>query len=112
MRDIEICRTNGRKIYWKMQNLLWKDSAKVHFLMYLDMQETNQIVENYINESKSKQYESILLDRKGELQTGLKKGSSFLRIYNKSGILVVSEYLEKIDEEIIRKIHETLKKEI
>ncbi|MCW7491581.1 hypothetical protein ND861_02835 [Leptospira sp. 2 VSF19] len=112
LRDLELCRKQGRKLYWKMQNLLWKDSSKVHFLLYLDFQETNKLVENYLEESKTKQYESILLDRKGHLTVGLNKGESYLRIFNKSGKLISSSYQEEMDENLIQEIYGILKKEI
>lgn len=112
LRDLEICRKQGRKLYWKMQNLLWKDSSKVNFLLYLDFQETNKLVEDYLEESKTKQYESILLDRKGHLSIGLSKGESYLRIFNKSGKLISSSYQEQMDEDLIQEIYGILKKEI
>ena len=112
LRDLEICRKQGRKLYWKMQNLLWKDSSKVQFLLYLDFQETNKLVEDYLEESKTKQYESILLDRKGYLSVGLTKGESYLRIFNKSGKLISSSYQEQMDEDLIQEIYGILKKEI
>ncbi|WP_244935846.1 TlpA family protein disulfide reductase [Leptospira bouyouniensis] len=112
LRDVEICRKQGRKLYWKMQNLLWKDSHKVNFLFYLDLKETNKIVEDYIEESKHKQYENILLDRKGHLANGLSKGEVYIRIFNKSGKLLSSTYQSQIEETLIQEVYEILKKEI
>ncbi|MCW7469175.1 hypothetical protein [Leptospira kanakyensis] len=112
LKDLEICRKQGRKLYWKMQNLLWKDSSKVHFLLYLDFQETNKLVEDYLEESKTKQFESILLDRKGHLSTGLTKGESYLRIFNKAGKLISSSYQEEMDDVLIQKVYGILKQEI
>lgn len=112
LRDVEVCRKQGRKLYWKMQNLLWKDSNKVNFLMYLDLKESNKLVEDYIEESKHKQYETILLDRKGQLANGLSRGEVFIRIYNKSGKLLSSSYKSEIEETLIQEVYEILKKEI
>lgn len=112
LRDVEVCRKQGRKLYWKMQNLLWKDSNKVNFLMYLDLKESNKLVEDYIEESKHKQYENILLDRKGQLANGLSKGEVFIRVYNKSGKLLSSTYKSEIEETLIQEVYEILKKEI
>ncbi|ABZ92580.1 hypothetical protein EHQ92_03800 [Leptospira biflexa] len=112
LRDVEICRKQGRKLYWKMQNLLWKESNKVNFLMYLDLKESNKIVEEYIEESKHKQYETILLDRKGQLTNGLTRGEVYIRIYNKSGKLLSSIYKSEIEETLIQEVYEILKKEI
>lgn len=112
LRDLELCRKLGRKLYWKMQNLLWKDSSKVQFLLYLDFRETNKLVEDYLEESKTKQYESILLDRKGHLTDGLRKGESYLRIYNKSGKLISSSYQEHMENDLIEEIYGILKKEL
>lgn len=112
LRDLEICRKQGRKLYWKMQNLLWKDSNKVNFLLYLDLKESNKMVEDYIEESKHKQYESILLDRRGQLVNGLSRGEVYVRIYNKSGKLITSTYQSQIEESFIQEVYEILKKEI
>ncbi|XDD42814.1 hypothetical protein AB3N58_00155 [Leptospira sp. WS60.C2] len=112
LRDLEICRKQGRKLYWKMQNLLWKDSTKVNFLLYLDLKESNKMVEDYIEESKHKQYESILLDRRGQLVNGLSRGEVYVRIYNKSGKLITSTYQSQIEESFIQEVYEILKKEI
>ncbi|WP_246838006.1 peroxiredoxin family protein [Leptospira levettii] len=112
LRDVEVCRKQGRKLYWKMQNLLWKDSNKVNFLLYLDLKESNKIVEDYIEESKHKQYENILLDRKGQLTNGLSKGEVYIRIYNKSGKLISSSYQSQIEETLIQEVYDILKKEI
>ncbi len=110
--DIEICRKAGRKIYWKMQNLLWKDAVKVKFVAYLNLKNTNQLIEKYILDSKEKQFESIFFDRKGDLETGLKSDYVFLRIYNAKGNEVYREYLNQTSNETIKTIHTLLQKEI
>ncbi|TGN20499.1 hypothetical protein EHS15_03820 [Leptospira idonii] len=112
LKDIELCRKLGRKIYWKMQNLLWKDSNKVSFLFYLNLKETNSLVEKYLEDAKSKEFESVLLDRKGELAEGLQREKAYLRIFDKKGKQIHREYLSEVDETKIKEIHSILKEEI
>ncbi len=110
--DIELCRKMGRKIFWKLQNLLWKDSPKVKFVPYLNLTVSNQVIEKYIKDSKSRNFESIYLDRKGELTEGLRSDFVFFRIFNKKGIELKREYFESVTDEKVKEIYEILKKEI
>jgi cytochrome oxidase Cu insertion factor (SCO1/SenC/PrrC family) len=110
--DLELCRKTGRKLYWKMQNLLWKDSSKVKFVAYLNLKETNSLIEKYISDSKHREFESIYLDRKGELSNGLKDDSVYVRIYDPKGNEIYKEYLNTINDQIIKDIYEILKREI
>ncbi|WP_411824209.1 hypothetical protein [Leptospira sp. 'Mane'] len=109
IKDVELCRKVGRKIYWKMQNLLWKDADKIIFLSYLNLKETNQLVEKYIEESKSKQFEAVLLDRKGELIHGLESEKAFLRIFDRKGKEIHREYLETANDEKVKELYAILK---
>ncbi|MCZ8154804.1 MAG: hypothetical protein O9264_01695 [Leptospira sp.] len=102
----------GRKIFWKLQNLLWKDSPKVKFVPYLNLTVSNQVIEKYIKDSKSRNFESIYLDRKGELTEGLRSDFVFFRIFNKKGIELKREYFESVTDEKVKEIYEILKKEI
>ncbi len=95
-----------------MQNLLWKDSNKVSFLFYLNLKETNSLVEKYLEDAKSKEFESVLLDRKGELAEGLQREKAYLRIFDKKGKQIHREYLSEVDETKIKEIHSILKEEI
>jgi hypothetical protein len=110
--DLELCRKAGRKLYWKMQNLLWKDANKVQFIAYLDLRNSNSMIEKFIIDSKNKAYESIYLDRKGELASGLKPDFVFLRIFNFQGKEISKEHLSSISDDDIQRIYEILKKEI
>ena len=110
--DLELCRKNGRKLYWKMQNLLWKDSTKVKFVAYLNLQDSNSLIEKFISDSKKMDYESIYLDRKGELAIGLKSDFVFLRIYNSQGKEILKEYANPITDDDVKKVYDILKKEI
>lgn len=110
--DIDLCRKIGRNIYWKMQNLLGKDSTKIKFTLYLNMTSTNAILEKYIEESKTKEFESIFLDRQGDLKIGLKKDHAYLRIFNRQGKEIHNEYLDAVDLTKINELHEILKKNI
>ncbi|MDZ4725113.1 MAG: hypothetical protein SH817_03080 [Leptospira sp.] len=110
--DIDLCRKIGRKIFWKLQNLLWKDSSKVKFIAYLNLKESNKLIEKYISESKEKQFESIYFDRKGELSLGLKSERVYLRIFNSKGNEIFNSHIEVITDEQILSIHQILKNEI
>ncbi|WP_135355065.1 hypothetical protein [Leptospira ryugenii] len=110
--DIELCRKIGRKIYWKLQNLLWKDSQRVHFIAYLNLTDSNSMIERYILESREKQFEPIYFDRKGELKEGLKKDFVFFRIFGKKGDILNAEHFKSIENESIQSIYKILKSDI
>ncbi len=107
--DIDLCRKIGRKIYWKLQNLLWSDSDQVHFQLVLLIPDENVLVNQYIQESKNKGYESVLIDRKGYFSDHVKKGMAHLDIHNKQGKAVHFLDYSSIDEEGIQEIHKLLK---
>lgn len=110
--DIEICRKVGRKLYWKMQNLLWNDASRVKYVAYLNLKESNALIEKFITESKNKEFESIYLDRKGELEIGLKSDFAYLRVFNAKGYEIYKDYFDQLTNENINTIHELLKKEL
>jgi hypothetical protein len=110
--DLELCRKIGRKIFWKMQNLLWKDSNKVNFIAYLNLTETNPLIEKFIADSKQKNFESIYLDRNGDLKDGLKSDHVFLRLYNAKGLEKSKDYLASINNDKIKEIYEIIKIDI
>jgi len=112
LRDVELCRKHGRKIYWKLQNLLWTDAEKFTFQSYLSWNETNFAVEKYIQESKERKFEPVLLDRTGIFLPKLKEGQSLLELYDSQGKEVWKMYLESVDDKEIQDIHAQLRKQI
>lgn len=96
-KDVVLCRKHGRKIYWKMQTLL-KDEDRTIFSAYLNLKNAPAAVFDYILQEKEKDYESILLDKKGILSNGLVEGRSFLRVYSPKGVLIHKEYFESVDD--------------
>ncbi|TGL63185.1 hypothetical protein EHQ58_01720 [Leptospira ognonensis] len=110
--DIEICRKVGRKLYWKLQNLLWNNASRVKYVAYLNLKESNALIEKFITDSKNREFESIFLDRKGELESGLKTDFAFLRVFNAKGYEIYKDYLDQMTNENINTIHELLKKEL
>ncbi|EIE03297.1 hypothetical protein [Leptospira licerasiae] len=107
-KDIVLCRKHGRKIYWKMQTLL-KDEDRVIFSAYLDLKNAPSAVFDYILQEKEKDYESILLDKKGTLSTGLVEGKSFLRVYSPNGALIHKEYFESVDDAKVSELYKLTK---
>lgn len=107
--DIEICRKVGRKIYWKLQNLLWKDSDKVVFQLVILVPEENVLIDKYIQESKGQGFERVLLDRKGVFSDHNKKGMAHLDINNKQGKSLHNFDYSSIDDDQIQEIFVLLK---
>lgn len=107
-KDIVLCRKHGRKIYWKMQTLL-KDEDRVIFSAYLNLKNAPSAVFDYILQEKEKDYESILLDKKGTLSIGLIEGKSFLRVYSPKGMLIHKEYLESVDDAKVSELYKLVR---
>ncbi|TGK11727.1 hypothetical protein EHO60_05375 [Leptospira fletcheri] len=107
-KDVILCRKHGRKIYWKMQTLL-KDEDTVEFLAYLDLHAAPETVHDYISGERDKDYESILLDTKGDLSQGLKDGSSYLRVYSRTGTILHEEYFTNVDDSVVLRLFEFVK---
>ncbi|PKA17658.1 hypothetical protein [Leptospira haakeii] len=107
-KDIVLCRKHGRKIYWKMQTLL-KDEDRVIFSAYLNLKNAPSAVFDYILQEKEKDYESILLDKKGALSAGLIEGKSFLRIYSSKGVLIHKEYFESVDDAKVSELYKLVR---
>ncbi|PJZ27135.1 hypothetical protein CH352_08525 [Leptospira hartskeerlii] len=103
-KDIVLCRKHGRKIYWKMQTFL-KDEDRVIFSAYLNLKNAPSAVFDYIFQEKEKDYESILLDKKGVLSNGLVEGKSFLRVYSPKGALIHKEYFESVDDAKVSELY-------
>ncbi|TGK09230.1 hypothetical protein EHO58_02280 [Leptospira selangorensis] len=107
-KDIVLCRKHGRKIYWKMQTLL-KDEDHVIFSAYLNLKKAPSAVFDYILQEKEKDYESILLDKKGTLSSGLVEGKSFLRVYSPKGVLIHKEYFESVDDTKVSELYKLVR---
>ncbi|MGJ4787483.1 hypothetical protein [Leptospira koniambonensis] len=107
-KDVILCRKHGRKIYWKMQTLL-KDEDRVIFSAYLNLKNAPSEVFDYILQEKKKDYESILLDKKGILSNGLAEGKSFLRVYSPKGMLIHKEYFESVDDAKVSELYKLIR---
>lgn len=106
-KDVVLCRKHGRKIYWKMQTLL-KDEDRASFSAYLNLKNAPATVFDYILQEKEKDYESILLDKKGILSNGLVEGKSFLRVYSPKGMLIHKEYFESVDDAKVSELYKLI----
>ncbi|MGJ4745722.1 hypothetical protein ACQV5M_05110 [Leptospira sp. SA-E8] len=107
-KDVVLCRKHGRKIYWKMQTLL-KDEDHATFSAYLNLKNAPSAVYDYILQEKEKDYESILLDKKGILSNGLVEGRSFLRVYSPKGTLIHKEYFESVDDAKVSELYKLIR---
>ncbi|GBF39724.1 hypothetical protein [Leptospira johnsonii] len=109
-KDVVLCRKHGRKIYWKMQTLL-KDEDRAIFSAYLNLKNAPPAVFDYILQEKEKDYESLLLDKKGILSTGIVEGRSFLRVYSPKGALIHKEYFESVDDAKVSELYKLVRSE-
>ncbi|TGM97616.1 hypothetical protein [Leptospira dzoumogneensis] len=107
-KDVVLCRKHGRKIYWKMQTLL-KEEDHVIFSAYLNLKNAPSAVFDYILQEKEKDYESILLDKKGILSNGLAEGKSFLRVYSPKGVLIHKEYFGSVDDTKVSELYKLIR---
>ncbi|PJZ78058.1 hypothetical protein [Leptospira neocaledonica] len=107
-KDVILCRKHGRKIYWKMQTLL-KDEDRVIFSAYLNLKDAPSAVFDHIFREREKDYESILLDKKGILSKGLAEGKSFLRVYSPKGTLIHKEYFESVDDTKVSELYRLIR---
>lgn len=73
----------------------------VEFLAYLELNSAPSAVIEFVSEEKKKGYESILLDREGQLKKGLLPGKSFLRIFSKKGNLIYKQYYTDMDNNVV-----------
>ncbi|WP_232225706.1 hypothetical protein [Leptospira broomii] len=93
-----------------MQTML-SDDDSVEFFAYLNLQYAPKQVFDYISDQKEKDYESLLLDKKGSLSEGLQDGKSFLRIYSRNGSLIHKEYFTAVDDSTVSRLFEFVKKD-
>lgn len=101
--DIEICRKVGRKIYWKLQNILWNKIDKFHFISFVSWKSENYLVEKYLKEAQNRKYESILLDKEGVLIMETKEGFACLHLLDQNSKRIQKNCIQSIDDqEIIR----------
>lgn len=107
-KDVVLCRKHGRKIYWKMQTLL-KDEDRVIFSAYLNLKNAPSAVFDYLLQEREKDYESILLDKRGLLSNGLVEGKSLLRVYSPKGTLIHKEYFESVDDTKVSELYKLVR---
>ncbi|TGL66134.1 hypothetical protein EHQ67_17085 [Leptospira kmetyi] len=110
-RDVVLCRKHGRKIYWRMQNLIDDSKDFVEFIAFLDLRNAPGEVQSYIDENRSKNYESIFLDTKGVLSTGIRPNFSWLRIFSGNKKLLFESYYTEVDDRTVDTLYEIVRKQ-
>ncbi|WP_061224858.1 hypothetical protein [Leptospira weilii] len=109
--DIVLCRKHGRKIYWRMQNLIDESEDFIEFVAFVDLRNAPSAVQTYINENKSKNYESILLDSEGILSSGIQPNFSWLRIFSRSKKQIFESYYKEINDQTVDSLYEIVRKQ-
>ncbi|WP_243398298.1 hypothetical protein [Leptospira adleri] len=109
--DIVLCRKHGRKIYWRMQNLVDESRDNVEFVAFIDLRNAPKAVHSYIYENHSKNYESVFLDETGILSSGIKPNFSWLRIFSGNKKLIYESYYQTVDDNTVDKLYEIIRKQ-
>ncbi|XDD52092.1 hypothetical protein AB3N59_00115 [Leptospira sp. WS92.C1] len=109
-QDVVLCRKHGRKIYWRMQNLLGESEESVEFVAFLNLLNAPEAVHAYVRENQSKNYESIYLDEKGILSSGIRPNFSWLRIFSGNKKLIFESYYQEVDDRTVDKLYGILQK--
>lgn len=110
-KDVVLCRKHGRKIYWRMQNLVDESKDSVEFVAFLDLRNTPGEVQSYIDENRSKNYESIFLDSKGVLSSGIRSNFSWLRIFSGNKKLIFESYYTEVNDRTVDSLYEIVRKQ-
>jgi hypothetical protein len=101
--DWELCKKIGRKIYWKMQNYIYGREKEFEFIGYLNFENPTTIQLQFFKKFKdNKNFETIYLDKKGDLKRGLKSKIALLRTYNTNGNQILYEEITSIDDEKVK----------
>jgi hypothetical protein len=109
--DEEVCRKIARKIYWKMQSLIYGKEKEYFFLGYVLLNKSNPLLaESLIPKYKSSGYESVYLDWKGILEKGAQKGSVHIRAVRPNGQIVLEEHWKKANNEDVMNLYKRLQK--
>ncbi|AOP32426.1 hypothetical protein A0128_00115 [Leptospira tipperaryensis] len=109
--DIVLCRKHGRKIYWRMQNLIDESKDPVEFVAFVDLRNAPAAVHSYIRENHSKNYESVFLDETGILSSGIRSNFSWLRIFSGNKKLIYESYYQTVDDSTVDKLYEIIRKQ-
>ncbi|ASV09149.1 hypothetical protein B2G50_10815 [Leptospira interrogans serovar Canicola] len=109
--DIVLCRKHGRKFYWRMQNLIDESEDFVEFIALVDLRNAPNAIQVNIDENKSKNYESILLDTKGVLSSGIRPNVSWLRILTRSKNQIFESYYKEVDDQTVDFLYEIVRKQ-
>lgn len=110
-KDVILCRKHGRKIYWRMQNLLDENEDKVAFVAFLDFREAPKEVYSYIEKNRNKNYESVYLDEKGVLSSGVRSDFSWLRIFSRNKRLLYESYYSEVNDRIVDSLYEIIRRQ-
>ncbi len=101
--DWELCKKIGRKIYWKMQNFIYGREKEFEFIGYLNFENPTTSQLQFFKKFKdNKNFETIYLDKKGDLKRGLKSKIALLRTYNTNGNQILYEEITSIDDEKVK----------
>lgn len=101
--DWELCKKIGRKIYWKMQNYIYGREKEFEFIGYLNFENPTISQLQFFKKFKdNKNFETIYLDKKGDLKRGLKSKIALLRTYNTNGNQILYEEITSIDDEKVK----------
>ncbi|TGN00882.1 hypothetical protein [Leptospira yasudae] len=109
--DIVLCRKHGRKIYWRMQNLIDESKDRVEFIAFIDLRNAPNEVQTYIDQNKSRNYESIFLDEKGVISSGIRRNFSWLRIFSGNKKLIFESYYKDVDDRTVDSLYEIIRKQ-
>nr|WP_246057625.1 hypothetical protein [Leptospira gomenensis] len=110
-KDVVLCRKHGRKIYWRMQNLLEEAEDTTVFVAFLDFRGAPKEVFSYIEKERNKNYESIYLDEKGVLSSGVRSGFSWLRIFSRNKRLLYESYYSEVDDRTVDSLYEIIRRQ-
>lgn len=94
-----------------MQNLIDESEDFIEFVAFVDLRNAPSAVQTYINENKSKNYESILLDSEGILSSGIRPNFSWLRIFSRSKKQIFESYYKEINDQTVDSLYEIVRKQ-
>ena len=102
-QDAEICRKVGRKIYWILETLMMKKKVHIERIGYILVHTYSEAqLQRFLPEFQKEGYESIYLDKTGELESGVKPGFAYIRAFDSQGKKVVEEYRNSITTEEVK----------
>jgi hypothetical protein len=105
--DEELCRKIARKIYWKVQTYSYGKENQIKCIGYLALKNRKKYeFHKTMHLLRKKGYESIYLDWDGQLQSGIKKKTVYIRGFHPKKGKVIEEYWEKADNQKVKALYE------